>query len=148
MDENKLDVSIFSDELKSVSIGKLDDNMIRFILEREPNFSGQLSSDTNIIFWSDRVRHTERHREDFVSSEEYDECLEDIPKIIQSPDYISIPPDRDTLCFIKKYTKHVIVVIKVSIKKSMSYRTMYPLKDSQLKRYIENNSAWEYKEST
>jgi hypothetical protein len=147
MNERKLDVSIFSDGNKHVSIGKLNSDMTNFILERKPEFEGRLSSDTDILFWSDRVKYTEKHRKDFANNDEFDKCLEDIPNIIQNPDYISIHPSDDSVCFIKKYTKYITVAVRVSTDGKMAYRTMYPLRDSQLKNYIENNRAWKYEES-
>lgn len=70
--------------------------------------------------------------------------MRDIPKIIQNPDYISIHPTDESVSFIKKYTKNISVAIKISTDGKMVYRTMYPLRDSQLNGYIKNNRAWKY----
>jgi hypothetical protein len=144
----KLDIATFSDKIKYVPIGKLDCNIINFISKQKPELKDRLSSDKDILFWSDRVKYTEKHRKDFSSSEEFDKCLEDIPDIIQNPDYISINPNDDSICFIRKYTKYVTVAVRISGDGKMGYRTMYPLRDSQLQNYIENNRAWKYKEIT
>ena len=58
-----------------------------------------LSADTDILFWKDRIKHTERHRKDFVSDEEYELCFEQIPDIIQNPEFISIHPNKDSISF-------------------------------------------------
>ena len=100
MSLRKLDVSIFSEKIRYLSIGKLDCNVIDFISNQKPEFKGKLSSDKDILLWKDRVKYTEKHRKDFPSSEEFDKCLEDIPNIIQEPDYISIHPNNDSICFI------------------------------------------------
>lgn len=100
MSLRKLDVSIFSEKIRYLSIGKLDCNVIDFISNQKPEFKGKLSSDKDILFWKDRVKYTEKHRKYFPSSEEFDKCLEDIPNIIQEPDYISIHPNNDSICFI------------------------------------------------
>lgn len=147
MESAKLDVSIFNDEVKNVSIGKLDERMVEFILRHKPEFEGRLEADKDILFWKGRVNHTEKHRKDFSSDEEFDKCVAEIPTIIQNPDYISIHPKDESVCFIKMYSKHVNVAIKISTDGKMVYRTMYPLRESQLRNYLENNRAWRYEES-
>ncbi len=47
------------------------------IVKRFPEFADRLSSDTDILFWRDRIRHTERHRKDFMSEEEYESFYRD-----------------------------------------------------------------------
>lgn len=69
-------------------------------------------------------------------------CLREIPQIIQNPDYISIHPADESVSFIKDYSKHTSVAIKISTDGKMVYRTMYPLTESQLQNYIGNNRAW------
>lgn len=140
----KLDITLFNDEVKFQSIGYFSQHMVDFILSKKPEFAGRISTDKNILFWAARVKHTERHRNDFDSDAEFEQCIEDIPEIIQNPDYISIHPTDESVSFIKKYTKHVSVAIKISTDGKMVYRTMYPLRDAQLNEYIKNGRAWKY----
>lgn len=138
----ELDVSVFSNDIKFVSIGKLSEEMVEFLLEKKPSFKGRISSKTDILFWAARVKHTERHKKDFKDESEYELCLKDIPNIIQNPDYVSIHPKDESVSFIKDYSKHTSVAIKISTDGKMVYRTMYPLTDFQLQNYIANNRAW------
>ena len=69
--------------------------------------------------------------------------MKNIPTIIANPDYISIHPSDDSVSFIKKYSKHVSVAIKISTEGQMVYRTMYPLRQSQLNNYIQNGRCWQ-----
>ncbi|MBS6677054.1 MAG: dihydroorotate dehydrogenase [Clostridiales bacterium] len=101
-----------------------------------------LSADTDILFWKDRIKHTERHRKDFVSDEEYELCFEQIPDIIQNPEFISIHPNKDSISFICRFTDHVSVAVRLSTDGRLSYRTMYPLRESQLNNYIKQGRAW------
>ncbi len=48
-----------------VSVGKIRQDIVDSIVKRFPEFADRLSSDTDILFWRDRIRHTERHRKDF-----------------------------------------------------------------------------------
>lgn len=96
----KLNIHNFSNEIKSISIGKLSDEFYR--------------------------------------------CLEDIPNILKYPDYVSIHPNDQSISFIKDYSGHTTVAIKIASDGIMSYRTMYPLTDEQLNNYINNGRAWKY----
>lgn len=101
-----------------------------------------LSSDTDILFWKDRIKHTERHRQDFVSDEEYELCFEQIPDIIRNPEFVSIHPNKDSISFICRFTDHISVAVRLSTDGRLSYRTMYPLRESQLYNYIKQGRAW------
>lgn len=136
----------FSDNnVKSVSLGHFQQEMIDFILDKKPEFEGRISSKTDILFWKSRLKHTERHRKDFLSDEEFEQCMNDISDIIHNPDYISIHPTDESVCFIRKYSKNVSVAIKISTQGDQVYRTMYPLRDSQLRNYINGGRAWQWK---
>lgn len=140
-----LDPNIFSESLHCVSIGRLSSDMIAFIVDKKPEWSNILQADKDILFWSDRIKHTELHRNDFISDIEYENCFSDIPNIISSPDYISIHPKDSRISFIKNYSGHVSVAVRISSKGQMAYRTMYPITDAQLTHYIDRGFAWRYK---
>lgn len=142
---SKLDINVFNDDVTNIPIGQFSKEMAEFILDKKPAFKNRLKINEDILFWSGRVKHTERHINDFVSEEEFYHCVEDIPNIIQNPDYISIHPKDESVSFIKKYSQYVSVAIKISVNGEMVYRTMYPLREWQLNEYIEKGSAWEYK---
>lgn len=138
----ELDTSVFSDTVKFVSIGRLNEDIVNFIISKNPAFKDRISSETDILFWKARVKHTERHRKDFIDDKEFEKCMREIPQIIQNPDYISIHPTDESISFIKDYSSHISVAIKISTDGKMVYRTMYPLRNSQLKNYILNGRAW------
>lgn len=133
---------MFDDGTKFVSIGHICQDIIDSIIEKYPEFKDILSSDTEILFWKDRIKHTERHRKDFISDEEYELCFEQIPYIIQHPEFISIHPNKDSISFICRFTDHVSVAVRISADGRLAYRTMYPLRESQLYNYIKQGRAW------
>ncbi|MBA2215206.1 PBECR3 domain-containing polyvalent protein [Sellimonas intestinalis] len=137
-----LSTDLFDDGLKFVSIGRIRQDIIDSIIEKYPEFTDILSADTEILFWKDRVKHTERHRKDFVSNEEYELCFEQIPVIIQNPEFISIHPNKDSISFICRFTDHISVAVRLSTDGRLAYRTMYPLRESQLYNYIKQGRAW------
>lgn len=52
----ELDISLFSDNIKSQSIGRFSPHMIKFILSKKLAFAGHISSDKDILFWAARVK--------------------------------------------------------------------------------------------
>ena len=137
---NKLREELFNDRLSYVSLGHIHPDVVNSIIEKYPEFADILSPNTDILFWKDRVKHTERHKKDFATEEEYQLCFEQIPDIIQHPEFISIHPNKDSISFICRFTDRVAV--RVSTDGRLSYRTMYPLRESQLLNYIKQGRAW------
>ena len=141
---NKLDINIFNSSTHCVSLGKLTNKVINFIIEKHPDYKDALLKNSDVLFWKDRVSHTEKHKNDFFSDIQYQTCLEAIPKILQSPDYISIHPKDNSISFIKDFNQHISVAIRITVDGKLSYRTMYPLMDAQLTNYIDKNRAWPF----
>lgn len=137
---NKLDVNTITKE-RCVSIGKIPAEIIDFLKEKMPTLV--LSSNEDVLFWSDRIEHTLRHKDDFASDILYETCFEDIPSFISSPDYISVK--NNSISFIKTYSQNVSVVIRITLDKNPAYRTMFPLMSAQLDKYIKDGKAWPYK---
>lgn len=140
-----LDISVFTKGKKAVSLGKLNPDIVSFLIQKAPPLFGVLTSDADILFWKDRIKHTELHKNDFISDKEFQTCLESIPSIIAEPDYLSIHPTDNSISFIKDFSSHVSVAVRISTTGALSYRTMYPITDAQLTNYIKNNRAWYWK---
>ena len=153
---NSLDISAFENGRNFISLGKIRPEIVSFLIEKEPSLAGQLNSETEILFWKDRLRHTELHKDDFFSEtvlmdtpsfyNEFYNCLERIPFIISNPDYISVHKKDNSISFIKDFSAHVSVAIRISSSGSLSYRTMYPITDAQLNNYISKGSSWKWSE--
>lgn len=135
---------IFSGKVKCVSLGHLSQKAVDFITTKCPELATTLSADKDILFWSDRIGHTELHRNDFMSDNEFDTCFSEIPSIISQPDYISVHPKDKSISFIRTYSSHVSVAIRIAPSGNMAYRTMYPITDAQLSHYIRKGLAWKY----
>lgn len=133
---------MFDKSLNFISIGQIPTSVIESVIEKYPEFSDVLLPDTDVLFWKDRIKHTERHKKDFVSEEEYELCFEQIPEFIKHPEFISVHPNKDSISFICRFTDHIAVAIRVSTDGRLSYRTMYPLRESQLLNYIKQGRAW------
>lgn len=125
-------------------MGKIKPDIIAFLEKKAPNLISKVNFEREILFWKDRLKHTELHKKDFQSDNEFYSCLENIPNIIEEPDYIGIHPKDNGISFIKDYSSHVIVAVRVSASGILSYRTMYPLMDAQLTNYIEKGFVWNW----
>lgn len=141
---NKLNSELFDNGTSFVSLGRLSTGMISFLETKVPSLKGNLSPNSDILFWKDRIAHTERHRDDFLSNLEYEQCFEDIPSIIQKPDYISFNKKDNSLSFIKEYSSNISVAIRISSDGKMAYRTMYPLMTASLDNFLRKGTAWRY----
>ncbi len=141
----KLDITAFEKGENCISLGYLPNDIVTFLSEKAPYLAPILSISEEILFWKDRLEHTELHRDDFMSDAAFLNCLKSIPDIIQKPDYLSVHPKDNSISFIKDFSEHISVAIRVSASGKLSYRTMYPITDAQLDNYLKKNRAWKWK---
>ena len=139
----KIDLNQLQNQ-KCVSLGTLSPEIIDFLKTKRPDVGNLLSDKEEIVFWNDRISHTEDHKDDFVSDALFYKCFENIPAIIRRPDYISVHKTGKSISFIRTVSQNVAVVIRVTTAGKMAYRTMYPLMSAQLDNYINSGNAWEY----
>ena len=139
-----LDISTLVAGQKCVSLGRISPDIVAFLTSKVPALANTLHPDTDILFWKDRLKHTELHKDDFISDNEFYTCLEMIPDIIQNPDYLSYHPKDNSISFIRDFSSHVSVAVRISSAGKLSYRTMYPLMDTQLSNYLANGTAWKW----
>ena len=138
---NELSVDKILEE-KSVSIGTIPKEIADFIEAKKPGL--HIDTSAEIIFWENRILHTEAHKNDFMSDIMYENCFRSIPSFIKEPDIISIKKDNSSISFIKKLSQNVSVVVRINSNGKYSYRTMYPLISAQLDDYFREGLAWEY----
>ncbi len=144
----KLDIEVFNENTKCIKIGSLTNKMVCFIKNNcKLNNIVEILSEKDILLWDNRIEYTEKHKGNFKTSEEYYSFIEDIPSIIESPDFIGIPTHNDSIQFIKIVNRVVIVAVRISNKGGLSYRTLYPITESQLKDYIKKNKAWKFNQN-
>ncbi len=137
---DKIDRKIFEIQ-NCINIGVIRTEFVDFF--NTHGLNGILKYETPIVFWKDRVEHTDEHKDEFMSDIMYKMCFEEIPNIIHRPDYISIHPKEKSVSFIRDYTSnHINVAIRVTVCGGLAYRTMYPLLDATLTHYIDTKHAW------
>ena len=125
---NILDFEFVQKGFNKVKIGELTQNVIDLLgLDRNP---------CNIVMWSERFKYTQKHKINFNTEEEYNEAIENIPNIIKNPDYIGLHPTDNSIQYIKQINRLMLVGIRIRPYGEMSYRTAYPITESQLKDYI------------
>ncbi len=136
----EIDKNIFETH-NCINIGVIRTEFVDFF--NSHGLNNVLKYNTPIVFWEDRVKHTDEHKDDFMSDIMYQMCFKEIPDIIYRPDYIGIHPKKKSISFIRDYTSnHINVAIRVTISGGLAYRTMYPLMDATLTHYIDTKHAW------
>lgn len=140
----KLNIDDFSDKCRFAKIGKLKNEVIGFLKENSNSPLLDKLHECDILLWHNRIEYTEKHKGNFKTAEEYYMCIEDIPDIIENPDYIGLPPHDESIQYIKVYNNIIIVAVRISTTGSISYRTLYPITESQLKDYLRKNRAWKF----
>ncbi len=141
---DKLDISVFEKGKNVMSLGTIPKDIIEFLSQKAPHLSNILDPNAEVLFWKDRVEHTQLHKNDFMSDNEFRICMESIPQIISNPDYLSVHPKDNSLSFIKDFSGHISVAVRLTASGKLSYRTMYPLTDAQLTNYIDRGRAWKW----
>ncbi|WP_052017245.1 PBECR2 nuclease fold domain-containing protein [Exiguobacterium sp. OS-77] len=96
------------------------------------------NKELEIVLWKDRLRHIERHKKDFSSEEEYLSHLESMPDIINDPDYIGLHPTNNSIEYVKRLDKIVLIAVRVKADGPLAIRTLYPLNENKLKIYLES----------
>lgn len=66
-------------------MGRIRKDIINSILEKYPELADILSPDKEILFWRDRVKHTERHRKDFPLRKNMNFALNEFPGLSDIP---------------------------------------------------------------
>lgn len=125
-------------------IGKLDKKKLDFITEKRPDFAKQIKG-KDIVMWDNRIEHIAKHRMNFRNIYDFDVYVEKIPEIVNDPDYIGIRDKDNSLQFIKKYDDNILVAVRINTNGKLSFRTLYPVTDSQINNYINKKTAWEFK---
>lgn len=144
----KLDIELFDEGQKYIVIGKLSDEVISFLKEKNTtNNSLDNLKPCDILLWNNRIEYTEKHKGNFRTAEEYYRCIENIPNIIENPDYIGLHPHDNSIQYIKTFNDIVLVAVRITQTGNISYRTLYPITESQLKDYLRKNRAWKFKSS-
>lgn len=132
--DDKLDLNDLRKNTKSIKIGELTQDVINILnLNVNPR---------NIYMWSDRLNHCEKHKNDFLSEEEYINSLENIPNIIKQPDYVGVHSNNKGIFYIKKLDSNCLVGITMD---SLLFRSMYPIKESKLNNYIKQGKVFPLK---
>ena len=135
---------LFIENLNCVSLGTIPKAQIDLIEAKYPNYTGQINPNTDIIFWKDRIKHVNEHKNDFISDIAFQNSFENIPNIIQYPDYIGVHPKDNSIIYIKELSAHVSVAIRISPNGGLVFRTMYPITDAQLQHYISKDRIWKW----
>lgn len=132
-ESNVLNLNLLEKSGERIKIGELTNEVIDILgIERKP---------CNIVMWGDRLKYSEKHKKDFKNDDDYYEAMENIPNIIQYPDYVGLHPKDGSIQYIKKINELMLVGIRLKPYGELCYRTAYPIKEYQLNSYIKSGRA-------
>lgn len=87
------------------------------------------------------VKHIEKKRKDF-----FQENMNDLPRIIKVPDYIGTNPKyENSVEFIKKLKRNILVAIRSNGYGTLSVVTMYEITDAKVNRMLKHKRIFKTK---
>ena len=139
--EHTLNISELERGFIKIKIGELSKEVIdKLKLNIKP---------CKIEMWGDRFEYIHKHLKNYEGGkEQFDLCMSKIPIIINKPDYVALHPTKNSIEFIKRIDKLLIVVIRLKQSGSLAFRTAYPLSESQLNNYIKCGTAIKFSDNT
>ena len=133
---SKLDLNVFKNGTRCLKIGYLTKDIIDVLeLNCKP---------CDIVLWYDRLEYLEKHKRDFETEEDFYKHIELIPDIIENFDYVGKHPTDNSIQFIKRIDKIMLVGIRVKVAGSLSIRSSYPISEEYLQKYIDSETVWDY----
>lgn len=98
-------------------------------------------SEKTICFSDDKITYTLKHKHKFDNEEQYKECIESTPEIIENPDYVALHPNGQSIEFIKGMDKIMLVAVRVKRKGNLWVKSIYPISQAKLDLYIKSGTA-------
>jgi hypothetical protein len=131
---NPLDLKSLKSGFLNIKVGRLSKKIIDILnLNRE---------ECDIILWEDRFKYIEKHKVHFDDEADYMKHIACIPEVIESPDYVGKHPADNSIEYIKRIDKLMIVAIRIKDKGNLAFRTAFPLSENQLQDYIRSGTVW------
>lgn len=127
----KIDVSNTQD--KVYKVGYLSDDIIEFL--------GLKIDEKAIFFNSSRFRHIKKHISDFKNYDDYKNNVQYLPDIIQSPDYIGVHPNGESIEFIKRVNKIMLVAVRIKKQGALWVRSVFPITEDKLNLYLSSGTT-------
>jgi hypothetical protein len=72
--------------------------------------------------------------------------LQDIPDIIQNPDYVGIHPKQNGVEFVKTFAQGIMVSIRLSAKGVPYVRSLYAVPDKRIQAYLQKGTLLPFPE--
>lgn len=90
----------------------------------------------SIVMYDDRYEHMKKHALEFSTKQEYQEVINNIEYIVNSPDFISIDKNKKGMYFIKTLNDNIMVVVRIANTKELKVRTLYPINNTKRMKLI------------
>ena len=108
-------------------VGKLNDEVIEML---------DLPYENRDIFigGTNKKHIMKRHKKEF------DNYIDKIPEIIESPTYVGVHPSRGGIEFIKEYDENILVAVQASNRDILFVRSMYMITEDKINKYLKNGT--------
>lgn len=134
-----LDINKIRKESKNIKIGELTDEVINLLgLDLKPQ---------NISLWGSRIdEHCEKHKDEYLSANNYNQAISKIPLIISEPDYVGVRNDGN-LQYVKRLNEASMIGIKVlkGKKGGLIFRTIFPVTEAKIQAQVRKGFLKEIK---
>lgn len=100
-----------------------------------------IQENTKIIIGQDKIKYTEKHKHKFSSYDEYKKHIEMTPEIINSPDYVALHPNGESIEFIKIIDEIILVAVRVRQHGNLWVKSVFPITQAKLDIYIKSGTA-------
>ncbi len=96
---------------------------------------------TMIFFYGTRLKHAKRHKDEFTSEDEFYETLINLDAFISNPDYVGINPTNGSIQIVKRTSQLTLVAVQFEDKRNrLEFKTMFPITESKLERYLDSGN--------
>lgn len=122
------------------TVGRINQDIIHLL--------GLQICECDIKLTAKRIRHTKKHECEFDSFSEYKTCIESAPKIIESPEYVGLHPDRNSVRYVSSIgSVRIIILVAVGLDgvDEQWIKTIYPITEDKLNMYIASGQLVKYR---
>ena len=123
---------------KNIKIGELSPEVIKLLnLDLKPQ---------NINVWSTRIEeHCQKHKDEYSSSEAFEQAVKNIPLILSQPDYIGLHKNGN-IQYIKQLDDISLIGIQIIKDNSgLLFRTIFPITKGKLDYSVKTGKFIPYK---
>ncbi|WP_460000500.1 PBECR3 domain-containing polyvalent protein [Paradesulfitobacterium aromaticivorans] len=88
----------------------------------------------------------EKHKADFDNDQEFLSHIGQIPNIIKNPDYIGLHPSDNSIQYIKRINRIMLVGVRIRTGGDLNFRSCYPISEQTLQSYLKSKTVRKFEQ--